>query len=222
MKTQDSVIVVGAGYAGLCSAITLAHLGYQVTVVEKLDEAGGRNRELKTEEGFRFELGPSWLWMVDVHNDFYRSVGRNIEDYVKFVEIKDPAYRVFFPDTTVDVPSGQEEFGCMLEALEPGSRERFDKMFARDKFKYDVSLADFIALPSLHFGEYLGKPTSRHLFSLDLFASQHKLVSKMFKDKRVQTLLEWPVIFVGGSPKNIPALYRYGANSLNLEGFVCR
>ena len=208
MKNGYSVVVVGAGYAGLCAGCTLAHLGYDVTIVDKLGEAGGRNREMCTEEGFRFELGPSWLWMKDVHEEFYRSIGRSLEKYVEFVEIKDPAYRVFFEDTTVNVPSGKEAFGRMLESLEHGCRNKFEEMYAYDKFKYHVALEEFIALPSLHFGEYFCKQSSRHLFSLGLFSSQHRLVASKFKDERVQTLLEWPVIFVGSTPKNIPSLYR--------------
>lgn len=222
---KGSVVVIGGGYAGLSSACHLAQKGYNVKVVDKLSQVGGRNRELKTKEGFTFELGPSWLWMKDVHEQFYRSLDRNMDDYVKFVEIN-PAYRVFFEDCTVNVPSGQEAFGRMLESLEIGARSTFDAMFALDEFKYNIALTDFIALPSLHFGEYLLRASVRYLFYMGLFTSQHAFVksrfkvstksskavnflnSSNFKDRRVQTLLEWPVIFVGSSPKRIPALYR--------------
>jgi phytoene desaturase len=63
--SRKKVIVIGAGFAGLAAAATMAQAGYAVTLLEKNDVAGGRARVFKA-EGFTFDMGPSWYWMPDV------------------------------------------------------------------------------------------------------------------------------------------------------------
>jgi phytoene desaturase len=59
------VTVIGAGFSGLSAATCLADAGYDVTVVEKNNMAGGRARQFLA-AGFTFDMGPSWYWMPDV------------------------------------------------------------------------------------------------------------------------------------------------------------
>ena len=58
----ESVIVIGAGVAGLATAGLLARRGVAVTVIDKLGEVGGRAGELSA-DGFRWDTGPSWYLM---------------------------------------------------------------------------------------------------------------------------------------------------------------
>lgn len=77
--SEHDVVVVGAGYSGLSAACYAARAGKKVLLLENLPTAGGRNQQFSI-EGFTFERGPSWLWMKDVHEQFYRDMGRNMED----------------------------------------------------------------------------------------------------------------------------------------------
>ena len=70
---MKSVIVIGSGFAGLSSATFLAKAGYDVTVLEKNDSLGGRARVWET-EGFKFDMGPSWYWMPDVFERYFKSL----------------------------------------------------------------------------------------------------------------------------------------------------
>ena len=67
---KKSVVIIGAGFAGLSAAAFMAKAGWQVTVIEKNETAGGRARQLKA-EGFTFDMGPSWYWMPDVFERFF-------------------------------------------------------------------------------------------------------------------------------------------------------
>jgi len=69
MKNKK-VIVIGAGFSGLSTATELADKGYEVTIVEKNEQAGGRARVFQ-EKGFTFDMGPSWYWMPDVFERFF-------------------------------------------------------------------------------------------------------------------------------------------------------
>jgi phytoene desaturase len=66
---KGRVAVIGAGFAGISAATTLAVNGYDVTVYEKNSTAGGRARKFES-EGFVFDMGPSWYWMPDVFEKY--------------------------------------------------------------------------------------------------------------------------------------------------------
>jgi phytoene desaturase len=64
-------VVIGAGFAGLAAATTLAQAGWRVTVLEKNEGPGGRARVFRA-QGFTFDMGPSWYWMPDVFEQVLR------------------------------------------------------------------------------------------------------------------------------------------------------
>jgi len=62
--------IIGAGFSGLASAISMAEKGYDVTILEKNATIGGRARKFE-DKGFVFDMGPSWYWMPDVFETFF-------------------------------------------------------------------------------------------------------------------------------------------------------
>ena len=56
MKKQ--ALVVGSGFGGIASALRLRKLGFKVTILEKLDQIGGRARVFK-KSGYTFDAGPT-------------------------------------------------------------------------------------------------------------------------------------------------------------------
>ena len=58
------IAIVGAEVGGLASAARLAYDGYDVEVFEKLSECGGHNHLLE-DRGFKFDMGPSFVFMPD-------------------------------------------------------------------------------------------------------------------------------------------------------------
>ena len=98
---SKSVIIIGAGFAGLSAAAFMARAGWQVRVVEKNAAAGGRARKLEA-EGFTFDMGPSWYWMPDVFERFFAQFGKKVSDYYALTRL-DPSYRVYWPEGYSDV-----------------------------------------------------------------------------------------------------------------------
>jgi phytoene desaturase len=87
-------IVIGAGFAGLSAATSLAAKGLKVTLLEKNTTVGGRARRYR-EAGFTFDMGPSWYWMPDVFETYFNAFGANVSDYYTLHRLN-PSYRVFF------------------------------------------------------------------------------------------------------------------------------
>ena len=78
---KKSALVIGSGFSGLSAACYLAKDGYQVTVMEKNEQIGGRAREWE-QDGFKFDMGPSWYWMPDVFDDFFNDFDKKTADRV--------------------------------------------------------------------------------------------------------------------------------------------
>jgi phytoene desaturase len=102
--SMKKVVIIGAGMGGLATALRLAYQGFAVTILEKLPLPGGRSNVIM-EAGYRVDTGPTILVMKEAFEDTYRSIGRNINERLDFVQL-DPNYRVYFHDDTYHGPSG--------------------------------------------------------------------------------------------------------------------
>ncbi|WP_103384015.1 phytoene desaturase family protein [Pseudonocardia dioxanivorans] len=102
----DHVVVVGAGFSGLCAALHLLGAGRAVTVLERADGPGGRAGALDLDGPsgtFRVDTGPTVLTMPDLLDDAFAAVGDRLADRLDLVAL-DPAYRARFADgSTIDV-----------------------------------------------------------------------------------------------------------------------
>ena len=91
---QKEAVVVGAGFSGLTLSALLARQGMRVRVLEKNAEAGGRAR-VWSQDGFSFDMGPTWYLMPEVFETFFALFGRRREEFYGLATL-DPSYRVFF------------------------------------------------------------------------------------------------------------------------------
>ncbi len=204
MKTD--VIVIGAGFAGLSAAISLADKGYEVVVLEKNKIAGGRARYYQ-EDGFTFDMGPSWYWMPDVFERFFNRFGKKTSDYYQLKRL-DPSYRVYFgKDDYLDVPAQLEAMFNMFEELEPGSAKKLKDFLKQSEYKYQVGINDLVYKPSRSLTEFLDPKLLFDMLRMDIFQSFAGHIRKYFKNDKLLRLIEFPILFLGATPENTPALY---------------
>jgi phytoene desaturase len=203
---NKNVVVIGAGFAGLSSATHLAHLGYQVTLLEKNITPGGRARKFET-EGFVFDMGPSWYWMPDVFESYFAHFGKKPSDYYDLIRL-DPSYTVVFGENEfVGIPADLGQFKSLLEKMEPGVGPKLDEFLKQAAYKYKVGIQDLVYRPSRSLFEFTSPRLLADIIRMDVFQSMSKHVRKFFKDEKIIRLMEFPVIFLGETADNIPALY---------------
>jgi len=203
---KSKIVVIGSGFSGLAASTSLAQSGYDVTVVEKHDQAGGRARMFEM-GGFKFDMGPSWYWMPEVFENYFEKFGRKVSDFYDLVRL-DPSYRVFFEnDQTVDVPAHTDELEALFERIEPGSSLKLRKFLEEAAYKYKVGMDEFVWKPSLSASEFLDLRILRSALKLQMFSSISSHVRSLFKDSKLQRILEFPVLFLGAKAQDTPALY---------------
>jgi phytoene desaturase len=200
------VIVIGAGFAGLAAATSLADKGFEVTILEKNAIAGGRARIFEA-EGYTFDMGPSWYWMPDVFEDYFAKFGKTPADYYNLVRL-DPSYAVIFgQDDKVDIPAGIEKLKALFEQIEPGSGSRLEEFLKQAAYKYDVGMNKFVWKPSRSLGEFVSLKLFYDLSRMDVLQSFASHIRKFFSDPKLLKLMEFPILFLGATPENTPAMY---------------
>ena len=198
--------VIGSGFAGLTSAIELASLGYHVTVFEKNSMVGGRARKFQS-NGFTFDMGPSWYWMPDVFDKFFARHGKKVEDYYKLSKL-DPGFSVVYgKDNTINVPASFEELVALFEDIEKGSGTKLKKFLKKAEVKYNIGMNSLVYKPSHSIFEFINLKVLIGVLHLNVFSNFRSYVKKYFSDSRLTRLMEFPVLFLGATPQNTPALY---------------
>ncbi len=206
--SKKNVVVIGSGFSGLSAATHLSHLGYNVTLLEKHDGPGGRARQF-SEQGFVFDMGPSWYWMPDVFDWYFGQFGKSASDYYNLVRL-DPSYRVLFGAASsdqLDIPASMAEFEAMCEHLQPGVTPGLREFLDQAAYKYKVGIHDLVHKPGRSLTEYLDPKLWMDVLRLDVFTSMSKHVHKYFKHPKLVSLMEFPVLFLGATAQKIPALY---------------
>ena len=202
---HNRVVVIGAGFSGLSCSCHLAKWGYKVTLLEKNAQAGGRARSY-TDQGFTWDMGPSWYWMPDVFEKFFSNFNKKVSDYYQLDRL-DPSYRVKFKDDTIDIPASMVELEELFEQIEPGSSNMLQAFLKQAKYKYDVGVKKLVYKPSRSILEFVDIKLLLGLLKMDVFTSIAKHVRKHFKDERLIQLMEFPILFLGATADNTPALY---------------
>lgn len=209
------IAIIGAGFSGLSSACYAAKMGYEVHVFEKHNQAGGRARQFTTSEGFVFDMGPSWYWMPDIIEAFFQDFDIDINKELELVRL-DPQFDMVFDDGKIAMPSQYSEMKLLFENIESGAGDKLDSFMKSAKKKYELGMKEFVVKPCHSWLEFAAPKMLLYAFQLNLLKDFRTYVAQFFKHKKLRSLMEFPVIFLGSSPQKIPALY----SMMNYGGYV--
>lgn len=213
---KKRIAIIGAGFSGLSAAAYAAREGHDVQVFEQHSGPGGRARQFTTPNGYVFDMGPSWYWMPDIIEGFFADFGQKTADFFQLVGLN-PQFEMIFPDGKLDIPQAYPELKALFEKLEPGSAAKLDQFMQSARFKYEVGMQEFVNKPCHSWWEFVSPKIAGSALKLNLLSNFRDYVGGYFKHPWLRALMEFPVIFLGAAPKNIPALYslmNYGGYAL--------
>lgn len=200
------ISVIGSGFSGLSAASFLARKGYSVTILEKNQEIGGRARVWK-QQGFTFDMGPSWYWMPDVFERYFSAFGHQVSDFYSLKRLE-PSYSVFFSkDEVIHLPANLDGIYAVFEQYEKGAADKLRKFLKEAEYKYEVGMKELAFKPGHSISEFARWKVLKGILKLHLFSSLSSQVRKNFKHPHLIQLLEFPVLFLGAKPEKTPALY---------------
>ena len=204
---KKNIAIIGSGFSSLSAACYLAKNGHNVTVFEKNEELGGRARQFKA-KGFTFDMGPSWYWMPDVFEKFFNDFNKSTKDFYE-IEKLNPAYRVYFGlDDYIDIEDSIEKISKKFEKIETGSGKKLKKFLERAKENYGIGVTDMLyKMPGLSPLELVSFKTVKKIRYF--LSTIRKDVHRDFKNPKLRSVLEFPVLFLGAKASNTPAFYNF-------------
>lgn len=230
---RKQAIVIGAGIGGLSMGIRLQSLGFDTTIVEKLDAPGGRAYVRRT-NGFTFDMGPTVITVPHFIEELFAlerdradltaddfpteivdeskrikegiSGGPNTSRYVKIVPIL-PFYRIYFDDGTFfDYDGDPEHTRQQIQELgEPGDLEGYERFHDQSRAIFERG---FLELGYTHFGSVGSMlKVAPDLLKLDAVRNLFRFSSKYFKSDKLRQVFSFETLLVGGNPLSVPAIY---------------
>lgn len=199
------VIIIGSGFSSLSASCYLAKWGFDVAVYEKNSSIGGRAGQM-VKEGFTFDLGPSWYWMPDIFDKFFADFGKQTSDYYTLHKLS-PAYKIFFSDDSITIGDTMDKICSEFERIEKGSSVHLRKFISDAQENYDIAINKVVLKPGLSPFELITPDT---ILKVDqFFKTISGEVRKKFKNPKLISTLEFPVLFLGAKPSNTPSFYSF-------------
>lgn len=203
---MNNISIIGSGFSSLSSACYLAKEGFNVTVYEKNEIFGGRARQYE-QDGFLFDMGPTWYWMPDVFESFFNDFKKSPEDYYKLIKLN-PGYQVYFGvNDSVLISENLEEIYELFEREEEGGSHVLKDFLKTAENNYNVAVKNLVYKPGKSPLELITKETATKINQI--FQSIRTQVKGRFSNPRLIKLLEFPVLFLGAKPEDTPGLYNF-------------
>jgi phytoene desaturase len=207
MKKKQAAII-GAGIAGLASAIRLRAQGHEVSVFEANNYPGGKLTAFE-KMGYRFDMGPSLFTMPHLVEDLFKVAKKPIHSYFKYKKKKNICTYFFEDGTYFEAPADQKEFAKKAAETFDISEKELANYLDQSKKKYDLTAPLFLE-KSLHkTSTYLSKKTLKAAINigvLDLNKSLSALNEKTFRDPRLVQFFNRFATYNGSSPYKTPGI----------------
>lgn len=205
---KKNVVIIGAGIAGIATAIRLKNQGHKVSVFEANDYPGGKLSEF-SEKGYRFDMGPSLFTMPHFIEELFNITNKSTNAYFQYKK-KEVVCNYFFEDgTTFSALANEKKFAKNASKTFDVEEETVLNYFNSSKKKYDLTASLFLE-NSLHkTATYLNKDTLKAIFnvnSLDINTTLSNYNSKIFKDKRLVQFFNRFATYNGSSPYQTPGI----------------
>lgn len=212
-QLQDGgVVIVGAGLAGLSSAVELAGKGIPVTIIDANNHLGGKMNLLE-EDGYTFDMGPTIITMPQVLKGIISRTGRQPSDYVDLIDL-DPQWRCFFDDgTRIDLRRDPQQWAREMDEQFPDAKPGagFLKFYNFSQRMYRLSEKVFFYKDLGGIGDMIKKPptepgVAKDAMAMRLHSTVGATIEKMIPEPHVRQVCEHFLQYVGSSPFMAPAV----------------
>jgi len=201
-----SVNIIGAGIAGLATAIRLALRGHQVTVFEQSDRAGGKLKTLQW-NGFRWDTGPSFFTMPDLVEELFVMAGEEMKTSLRYQKL-DLITRYFYQDGKILNAYGEAElFAEEIHRVFNEPADRVLKHLEKSRKIYELTADVFIFNSFFRMGTFLSQNFIRallHVGKLDSLSTMHEVNSKRFDSRYLVQLFDSYATYSGSDPFRAP------------------
>jgi phytoene desaturase len=206
-KQSTTAAVIGAGIAGIATAIRLTNRGFTVSMFEANHYPGGKLSEFE-QEGYRFDAGPSLFTMPQLVDELFRLSGKDPAAHFEYLRLPETC-RYFYEDgTRLTALSEPAKFAAAIEQATGEPAQHVLDFLTDSQEKYDIT-ADVFLHSSLHKAStYLNAKALKGYLNfrkLDVFRTMNEANTSRFRDPRVVQLFNRYATYNGSDPYQTPA-----------------
>ncbi|MCU0660585.1 MAG: phytoene desaturase family protein [Candidatus Pacebacteria bacterium] len=204
---KKSVIIIGGGIGGLALAGMLGKAGYKVTVLEKNESVGGRARIFR-QNGFTFDMGPSWYMMPDVFEHYFKILGEDIHSYYALKKLS-PSYQITLKSDGKSYCffSDMERNKALFDQVEPGAGNVLEVFLNQTKQQYEIAKHAFMYKNYDTVFDFFNWRVLTEGAKLPLFKKQRAIINKKFKSEILRKALQYQTVLLGTAPGDTPGIY---------------
>ena len=198
------VVVIGSGFGGIASALRARKLGFEVTLIERLDQLGGRARTFER-DGHTFDAGPTVITAPFLFEELFELFDRQLPEYAEMLPVS-PWYRYEFNDgSRLDYGGSVEDTLNEIERLSPGDVDGYKKLLAHSQKIFDVGFSELAHVPFNRLWFMLKQIPA--LVRLGCYRTVWQFTKRYLKDDRLRRAFSIQPLLVGGNPFNTTSIY---------------
>jgi phytoene desaturase len=201
---RPHAIVIGSGFGGLAAAVRLGARGYRVSVIEKLEQAGGRASVFR-QDGFTFDAGPTIITLPFLFEELWALAGRRLSDDIEMKALN-PFYRIYYDDGShFDASDDADAMRAQVERMSPSDVAGYERFFEKSRQIYKFAFEDLGTKPFDKLGTLAQAIPNFVRYRAD--RSVHGMVSRYIKDPRLRIAFSFHPLFIGGNPFSVTSMY---------------
>lgn len=198
------MVVIGAGFAGIATALRLRALGYEVTLMERLGSLGGRAQVFER-GGYRHDAGPTVITAPFLFDELFELFDEKLSDHLDFVPL-DPFYRFHFADgSQFDYRASVEDTLTEIRRFNPDDADGYLKLLDKSKKVYDVGFKQLVHRPFTRLWDMVKQVPA--LLILKCYRTVSQMVNSHLKHPLIRQAFSIHPLLVGGNPFKTTAIY---------------
>lgn len=199
---SKKAIVVGAGIAGIASAIRLANKGYEVAVFEANNYPGGKLTNVQL-GNYRFDAGPSLFTMPHFVDELFQLSKKNPSDYFTYSKCEITCNYFYEDGTNLSLYADRTKLLNEVKSKLNIDTKPLEKHLKRSHFIYNATHQAFLE-QSLHIPKnYFSKAIAKCIAAipwLHLFTTMHKANEKGLNHPKLVQLFDRYATYNGSDP----------------------
>ena len=200
----QKAIIIGAGFAGIATALRLRALGYEVTLLERLQSIGGRAQVFER-GGYRHDAGPTVITAPFLFDELFELFDEKLEDHLEFVPL-DPFYRFHFADgSQFDYRASIDDTLDEIRRFNPDDADGYLKLLEKSKRVYDIGFKQLVHRPFTRVWDMVKQIPA--LLMLKCYRSVSQMVNSHLKHPLIRQAFSIHPLLVGGNPFKTTAIY---------------
>ena len=204
MMINKKAVIIGSGFGGIASALRLNKIGFDVTLVERLDMLGGRARVFQ-KGGYRHDAGPTVITAPFLFEELFELYNQNLKDHLNFVPL-DPWYRFYFHNgKTFDYRPSIEDTNKEIEKFDARDVKGYEDLLKTSKDIFKIGFEKLSDQPFSSFWEMAKQIPS--LVKLKSYLTVGQLVNNNLKNEFLRKAFSIHPLLVGGNPFTTTSIY---------------